>query len=120
MTRVLFALPVLVALVAGAGCGANGSREAHPDALTGKVTFNGQPVKSVTITAIGPDGKPYGGTTNEEGVYTIPSPTKGRLEFQLIAPGGKAAFPEKYTKPKNGLSFEYAGGKQTYDMELKP
>lgn len=118
--RRLFAIPLLFALLAAiTGCGA-GARDANPEALTGKVTFNGQPVKAVTITVLG-SGAPTGGTTNEEGVYTIPNPPKGQLQFQLVAPGsGKAPFPVKYTKPNNGLSFEYTGGKQTYDMELKP
>jgi hypothetical protein len=115
----MFAITALLALSGAiAGCGA-GAREANPDALTGKITYNGQPLKAVTVMAIG-GGTPAGGTTNDEGVYTIPNPPKGKLKFQLTAPGsGKTPFPAKYTKPDNDLSFEYTGGKQTYNMDLK-
>jgi len=118
--RVFPVLVLFVALGASAGCGIGGAREAHPDALVGKITHNGQPMKSVAIFVIGPAGETAGGTTNEEGVYTIPSPPKGKLKFRLISPGsGKPRFPVKYTLPNNDLSFEYTDGKQTYDMDLK-
>jgi hypothetical protein len=117
--RLLFVLSLFVASAVSAGCGA-AARDAHPDVLVGKITHNGQPVKSVTVTVFGPDGSPAGGTTNDEGVYTLPSPPKGQLKFQLVAPGsGKPPFPVKYTQPNNDLTFEYTGGKQTYDMNLK-
>ena len=119
MLRTLFVLSLFVASAVSAGCGA-AAREAHPDVLVGKITHNGQPVKSVTVTVLGPGGSPAGGTTNDEGVYTIPNPPKGTLTFQLVAPGsGKPPFPVKYTKPNNDLRVEYTGGKQTYDMDLK-
>ena len=118
--RIVSPSALFLALGLLTGCGGTGGREAHPDALTGKVTYNGQPVKSVALTVTGPDGKAVGTTADDQGVYTIPSPPKGQLQFQLAAPGGgKLPFPEKYTKPNNGLSVEYAGGRQTYDIELK-
>jgi hypothetical protein len=118
--RVTGLLTLLASLTLSAGCGIGGGREANPEALTGKVTANGQPVKSVTLTVTGPDGKTAGGTTSEAGTYTIPNPPKGALKFQFVAPAGKATFPVKYTKPGNDLAFEYTGGKQTYDIDLKP
>ena len=118
MLRTIPVLILFAAVCAVAGCGA-GAREANPDALTGKITYNGQPVRSVTVTAMSPSG-PAGGTTNDEGVYTIPNPPKGKLTFQLVSPGsGKPSFPVKYTQPNGELSFEYTGGKQTYNMDLK-
>lgn len=116
--RLISLVALMTAAIFVAGCGT--TKEANPEALTGKVTANGQPVRSTTLTVTGPDGKTAGGTTNEEGVYTIPTPPKGNLSFLFIPPGGKATFPTKYTKPGNGLSFEYQGGKQTYDLDLKP
>ena len=62
MLRVLSVLGLFAALAASAGCGAGAKQEAHPDALVGKITHNGQPVKAVTITVLGPDGTPAGGT----------------------------------------------------------
>lgn len=114
-------LSLSVVAFAGAGCGAFNGRQANPDALIGRITHNGQPMKSVTLMATGSDGTPVGGTTNDEGVYTIPNPPKGNLQFQLVSPGsGKPVFPTKYTKPNNGLGCQYTGGRQTYDMDLKP
>src|SRR4051794_25740176 len=100
MFRVLSVLALFTAVGTIAGCGA-GARDANPEALTGKITFNGQPVKAVTVTAISPAGA-AGGTTNDDGVYTIPNPPKGKLQFQLVSPGsGKAPFPAKYTRPNS-------------------
>ena len=121
MLRTLSVLSLFVASAVSAGCGIGAKQqEAHPDALVGKITHNGQPVKAVTITVLGPDGTPAGGTANDDGTYTIPNPPKGQLKFQLVAPGsGKPPFPAKYTQPNNDLTFDYTGGKQTYDMNLK-
>ncbi|QJW96610.1 carboxypeptidase-like regulatory domain-containing protein [Frigoriglobus tundricola] len=120
MRRTVLPLALVPVLALAAGCGAIGGLEAHPDALTGKITYNGQPVKSVALTVTGPDGKPSGGATNDEGVYTIPNPPKGTLQIQLSAPGGKAAFPVKYTKPNSGLSVAYTGGRLTHNIDLTP
>ncbi len=119
MSRMLTVLAACAA-AAAVGCGAIGRSDPHPDALTGRITTGGQPVKSVMVTVTGPDGAPAGGTTNDDGVYTIPNPPKGKLKFRLVAPGGgKAPFPTRYATPSNDLTFEYGGGKETYDMDLK-
>lgn len=107
----------LIATVLAFGCGKN--QEANQDSLTGKVTVNGQPVKTTVITVTGPDGKPSGGTTNDEGVYLIPNPPKGELKFTFVPSGPKSGIPDKYTRPNNDLKFTYTGGKQTYDIDLK-
>jgi hypothetical protein len=122
MIRISLSLIASGAFLLAVGCGGiDSSRQAHPDALVGKLTYNGQPLKSVILTATGVDGTLAGGTTNEEGVYTIPSPPRGKLQLQLSAPGtGKLPFPAKYTKPNSDLTTEYTGGKQTFDIELKP
>ena len=114
--RRMFAVLVLSA---AAGCGAVGRGDPHPDALVGRITTAGRPVKSVVVTAYGPDGKPAGGMTNDDGVYTIPNPPKGKLTFQIMSPGaGKPPFPARYSTRSNDLSVDYSGGKQTFDMEL--
>jgi hypothetical protein len=118
MRSIVLTVMLLAATALAGGC--VGSKPAHPDSLGGKITTNGQPVRSIVVTVSGSDGKSAGGMTNEEGVYLIPDPPKGKLAFQLSPPGGKATFPRKYTKPNNGLAFEYTGGTQTYDLDLRP
>ncbi|VTR99110.1 carboxypeptidase-like regulatory domain-containing protein [Tuwongella immobilis] len=114
---------IAFALVAGLMIGCSGGSTSNDDtaeSINGKITFKGEPVKGVTLIVKSADGKDAGGSTNEVGEYTIPSPPKGKLGFMLIPAGGKAAFPAKYTKAGNDLSFDYQGGKQTFNIELKP
>lgn len=100
------------------GCNQSGG-DAHPDSLSGKITLQGQPVAEATMVVTGPDGKTAGGSANSAGEYVIPEPPKGVLKFQFFPGAKKDSIPQKYLKPDNGLSFEYTGGKQTYDIELK-
>ncbi|HJZ58715.1 MAG TPA: carboxypeptidase-like regulatory domain-containing protein [Gemmataceae bacterium] len=110
-----YLLAGLVAAMA-IGCGA---QTAGKNTLSGKVTAHGRPVADVALVVTGPDGKTSGGTTNPEGVYLIPDPPKGQLQFHFIPAGpAKKSVPEKYVKPGNGLGLEYTGGKRTYDIEL--
>lgn len=114
MWTALTALAVMTAI----GCGAGGG-VAHPDALSGKVTAGGKPVASATLVVTGPEGQSSGGTTNDDGTYLIPEPPKGKLSFQFIMTSNKSLIPAKYSKPNNGLTFDYTGGSQTYDIDLK-
>jgi hypothetical protein len=118
LLRPAAALLAVAALTLAAGC--DSGRDAHPDALSGKVTSKGQPVQYATIIVTGPDGRTAGGTTNEAGEYTIPSPPEGALTFHFAPAGKKSTVPAKYAKANNGLSFTYTGGKQTYDIDLTP
>jgi hypothetical protein len=118
LLRPTAALLAVAALALAAGC--ESGREAHPDSLSGKVTFKSQPVPYATIIVTGPDGRTAGGTTNEAGEYTIPSPPEGELKFHFPPAGKKSPVPAKYAKANNGLSFTYTGGKQTYDIDLTP
>ena len=105
-------------LLVGCGDGGN-SKDDTLQSISGKVIFKGEPVKSTTIVVSGPNNASAGGTSNEQGEYIIPNPPTGLLKFQLI-PAGKVPFPAKYTKANNDLTFDYQGGKQTFNLELKP
>jgi len=113
-----------------AGCGS----ERSDDLLTGRVTVAAQPANQITVTVVGAEGKEGSGLTNREGTYRIENPPKGKLTFVLSTfvpppppgtpaapiPPGTVKVPEKYTKPGNGLSFDYSGGRQKYDIDLNP
>jgi hypothetical protein len=105
------------AVVVSVGCGGGGNSEKN--VLSGTVKANGQLVSDLPLVVTGPDGKTAGGMTNPQGEYIIPDPPQGKLQFHFT-PAGPAAklVPKKYTKPGNGLEFDYTGGKQKYDIEL--
>ncbi|OWK46386.1 hypothetical protein FRUB_00085 [Fimbriiglobus ruber] len=102
--------------------------------LSGKVTVNGQPAKDVTVVAlVSGGGHEASGLTGADGTYRIVNPPKGAMKFRLSTlapppppgitapppPPGATAIPPKYTTPENGLSFEYSGGKKTYNIDIK-
>jgi len=127
-------LPILCSLLF-AGLLATGcsSDPIGGDVLTGKVTLNGAPAKNVTVTVAGADGLPANAATGDDGVYSIPNPPQGTLQVRVTGfvptpppgvkapppPPGSTSVPARYTKPNNGLSVEYTGGKQSYDIEMK-
>lgn len=121
---------LLAALLAGCDGGGAGTGERTPNVLSGTVRLNGDPVEFVMLVAAGPDGTEVSGPHLPGGRYEIENPPAGRLTFRFAAappdagpPGGrppKSGIPAKYFTARNDLSFEYAGGKQTYDIELKP
>lgn len=91
--------------------------------LTGRITSGGQPIPFLNLMASGPKGYNTGGSTNENGEYTMPEPPKGLLRFQVFIPGKLpkgVTITEKYAKADgSGLTFEYKGGRQTFDIDLK-
>lgn len=109
---------LVLGCIISAGCSQSGG-DAHPDSLSGKITFQGQPVPEATMIVTGSDGKTAGGSANAAGEYLIPEPPKGKLKFQFFPGAKKDSIPMKYLKPDNDLSFEFIGGKQTYDIDLK-
>ncbi|QEL14422.1 peptidase associated/transthyretin-like domain-containing protein [Limnoglobus roseus] len=128
-TRILSAVVVVSGLLS-AGCG--GGSNGPGNVLSGVVTVDGRPVKEVNVLATGGAAQ-LSALTNEQGEYRFENPPKGALKFQLTSmappppgvpgsppPPAAAGVPTKYTKPGNDLAFEYAGGKQTYNMDLKP
>ncbi|MCZ2340917.1 MAG: hypothetical protein LC104_03870 [Bacteroidales bacterium] len=118
MMRVSSLIGGILSLVICVGCSQSGG-DAHPDSLSGKITIQGQPAAEATMIVTGPNGATAGGSANAAGEYIIPEPPKGLLKFQFFPGAKKDSIPPKYLKPDNGLSFEYIGGKQTYDIELK-
>jgi hypothetical protein len=123
--------------LACAGCGDKGNAYF----VTGKVTYNGQPVAG-EVVFVGPAGAQAGSPIADDGTYKIQSPPKGEVTVLVRAPAGAAtsapaarkrtdpppfsgtapkgvAPPAKYAQGKTGLSFNVTGGEQTYDIDLK-
>jgi hypothetical protein len=112
-------MPLLLAMGAVVGCGKseNGTGK---NVLTGVVTITGKPAAEMVIVAVTPEGETAGGTTDPTGRYTIPDPPQGPLQVYFMQPGELRLIPDRYTVPNSELVCEYRGGKQTYDMDLKP
>jgi hypothetical protein len=113
--------------------------------LSGKVTLSGQPV-SGSLTFVGPDAQEVTVPINPEGTYNCPNPPGGDVKVlvkgfdlpRVVAvpaaakrpklpdtPGaGPQAVgvrpPARYGLPGNALTVNVQGGKQTYDITLKP
>lgn len=133
MTMRSWALCLLLPVgLLASGCGSS-TDPGEAGVLSGRVTLNGQPVKDATVVVVGPDRSEASGLSGAEGEYRIANPPKGLLRFRLSSfvpppppgvqapppPPGVVAIPRKYTTLGNGLEFNYAGGKQTFDIDLK-
>jgi hypothetical protein len=116
--RARFVFLTGVLAVAAVGCGKE-TDGGGKNVLSGAVTVGGQPAPEAAIVVTAPDGQTAGGTTDQSGRYTIPDPPVGKLQFHFIPAGKSKGIPAKYTRPGNDLAFDYAGGKQTYDIDLK-
>lgn len=131
----------VVALLA-AGCGGTGD-------VSGKVTYQGKPVVTGSVTFIGPDKTPYLGAIDEQGNYKVvgvPSGTRqvtvaspdplppavksgkpsnpnlpeGTPEPKGTRPEGWRAIPTNYADPNaSKLTFEVRGGANTIDIPLE-
>ncbi len=131
MKRLVSSLFILAAGLFATGCESDVSGVAN--VLSGTITVGGVPASEVTLVAIGPDGVEATGLTDGTGKYRIENPPKGALRFRLGSqvpppppgvqapppPPDAANIPAKYRTAKNELTFEYTGGKQTYDFDLK-
>lgn len=120
---------IFLAVFVLAGCGESTNSDGEPNTLSGMVTMAGEPVEYNMIVAVGPGGKEVSAPRKADGSYRIVSPPTGLLKFKFAAgppiPGGPAKLktgniPVKYLSPKSELEFEYKGGNQTFDIELKP
>ena len=119
-----------------AGCDKNAGPAAGAG-LSGKVSLGGQPV-SGTVVFVGADKKEYSALIMPSGMYSIPELPAGEYKIAVRGAGGTmmkgpkgannmpdmagsaggGAPPAKYASPDNGLTYKYAGGKQTHDIEL--
>lgn len=124
-------LPLTLLAVFAAGCG----RSDGMHAVTGRVTFDGQPVESGEIIFRSPDGS-EGSAAGKitDGRYSLRS-TPGLKRIEITArreietppaPSGEPAIgfesyiPEKYNR-QSELTAEVAErGRNTFDFELTP
>jgi hypothetical protein len=109
--------------------------------VTGKVSFDGQPLPSGSVTFEGPKGLTTAGEI-KDGVYTAKGAEIGPNKITVHTTTGKVAamkekmpkgpdlpmvptptegveIPKKYGAPAtSGLSLDVKTGKQTYDIQL--
>src|SRR5581483_4829114 len=122
-------------LVAATGCG-----PARGD-LGGTVTYQGQPVRSGSVTVLGGDGIPRTDAIREDGTYLVQNIAPGPVKIAVASPDparahlhtrksgsaispitrpGWFAIPDDYGDfNKSGLSVQLTAGRNTYAIELK-
>jgi hypothetical protein len=133
VARLLTQTVLVAAILCVVGCGDTKKGGGTSDAVSGKVTLNGQAV-SGQVVFITPDGKEHLAPIGEGGSYSIPGVPKGAVRIAVRPlPGGTAikgggdlpgttrgvAPPAKYGTANSGISFDITGGQQTKDIELK-
>jgi hypothetical protein len=132
-------LAVIIALallaVTAVGCGSSAGT------VTGKVTFQGEPITIGTIAFIGPTGKVVSATIRD-GAYTASDVETGLATVTVTShepspmmhpPTGPdpsappppplkyVPIPDRYSNAKrSGVTYTVRPGKQTYDVALKP
>jgi len=133
-------LPVLLlafGMVLAVGCGGS---KGSKDAVSGKVTLNGQAV-SGEITFVASDGKEFKSPLAMDGGYSVLNVPKGEAKISVktlggIAPpskdvkaempgmpagGSGVAPPAKYGNPAtSGLTYTVKGGEEKHDITLTP
>jgi hypothetical protein len=99
--RAAFWLVVCLALAAGTsvGCGA----KSKTNDLSGKVTYNGDPVTGGTVTFYPADGKgaPFSAALSREGTYTVGNLPKGKMKVTVETESLKGKTPG-YRVPGGG------------------
>lgn len=134
--------PILIlSTVALSGCGSATSEHGPVGTLSGKVTFNGEPVKEGVVQFNNPE-KGFGGQAviDEEGNYTVSNDlgglVTGTYQISVVPPMIEKSFgpdtppsevpkempniPKKYHYPNtSGLSFQVKEGENTFDIEMK-
>ena len=132
---------VSLALLIGAVTGCSSS--AAGESIKGKVTLGDKPVSGM-IVFTGADGKEASAPISADGAYSVSNPSHGALKITItsMGPGPVKGVPSavkpkndgvlpalptegipppaKYSKPDNGLTYDFKGGLQTFDLELKP
>ena len=133
--RLKVSLWLLPLLACAAGCGS--------PKLSGKVTYNGEPLHSGIVSITAANGWVGTSQINDDGTYSIANVPAGSAKIAVdnfsSEPGTKLArkiprppdkshptqappvkIPEKYKDPKtSGLTLEVTGGRQTYDIKLE-
>jgi hypothetical protein len=133
-----FLLGLLVGMVCGGGAGLILGFQLQPEprdpkavlenrdeegSIRGKITYNGQPIPYAVVSATGSNNVMAGADSNEAGEFTIAAPPKGNMRFKIYVPGN--AIPALKLNPKFAqgapveAQFNYQGGNQTFDIDLK-
>jgi len=107
--------------------------------LKGKVTYNGQVVKSGSVLVTGGNGEPKQGAIDREGNYSVDGIVIGQIKIGVSSPEPKGSamrkkgdeavkvdktgwfsIPDKFADPqKSGLAFEIKSGPNTKDIDIK-
>lgn len=131
--RVLPGLLALTAFCAALGC----SKGVKKITVTGKVTYQGQLVRSGIVKFVGPEGAYSAGAVQADGTYivtdVVPGETKvgimeapsgsgsssgDRSEKPAATKGSAAPLPEKYREPTtSGLVYDITP--QTTELEIQ-
>jgi hypothetical protein len=129
--RVLTVLAVLLA--SGLAAAQDKKPEAKGEEVSGKVTFNGKPLPSGTVTFVSKDGKTtVAGAIAEDGTYRVILPGGEYGVAITTAPQKKKddpkdppkkvpvfQIPAKYGDVKtSGITYKVAKGKQSFDIDL--
>jgi hypothetical protein len=143
-----FVLMTAVLLTGTLGCSSGDRMPAN--SITGTVTLKGAPVRFASLAAISRDGEQRVSRTDEDGHFLIVNPPAGELIIRFVdlpppspprpnpppragvkydipppreamtPPPPPTTIPARYVKPDAGLPFHYEGGRQTFDIDLKP
>jgi hypothetical protein len=120
----------LALLLTVAGCGA----PARNGEVSGVVKFRGSPLPSGTVTFVMGDGEKFGAAIGTGGEYSLMGLPRGPARVTVashprVPEGFQGArprephvqIPDRYREAESSpLSFELKGGRQQYDIDLKP
>jgi hypothetical protein len=113
---------LIFAGVLSSGC--NERPNETTDSISGRVMMEGKPVPRATVCVVGEDKSEVSAQTTLEGKYLLAGPPIGKLQFKVTGSPSRVSgiphVPPRYSKLDNGLTFEYTGGRQTFEIELTP
>jgi hypothetical protein len=115
-----------LAALGSSGCG-NSEIRLATTALCGKVTANGKPVSTGTVTAYRGGSKVMETSIEPDGSYGFPNPPSGRYELTVTATdtpspyGQPVKLPPRYADPsESGLTATVTGDRMnTPDLALQ-
>lgn len=111
----------LLAAVSLSGCGSSGPK-INTVPVTGKITYNGQPVAGATVAFIpnNPDGRAARGVTDDLGVYTLTTYVGPNDQPAGAEPGEyKVTVEKKQVAPGSALPGKPAEGTDPTEMMQK-